>query len=559
MKIPSVKSLSIGGRLTLLVAVSLGLMLSYVGVQFAFGYATDHAETKSRDASTALITASGLEKDLTSLLRDTYLMVGAPNPERIDAAVENLADFGTALADADLLIDAEHHERQLALIADEYQTLIDVIEEAAAQAGSWDTARLNQLFATLSVYDDTMDTAIEVVRDGATEELAAARAEGDRLSNIANWVGIVAIIITAIGMIAASHFIGRTISEAVVSVRDQLVHLSEGRRDLAIDGTERTDALGDLARSVASLQTALAEADTLQAREAAEAKAAVERKSIMDAAVNRFQDASEMLVSSVMSAAEQLNASASQLQTSSATGAEQAEAVRGAAEGSAASVESVAAASEELASSIAEVAGQVSRTSQLSEDAGAQARKSAAVNEELGKVAESIGAIIDLIEQIAEQTNLLSLNATIEAARAGEAGKGFAVVASEVKQLAEQTSRATQQISEQINAIQNASNESRESTDGALKAVTELRELAIAAASAVEQQRAATQEIAGSAARAQDSSRNAAHGIEEVASLNRQTRDASKSIFQAASEMSERQAAWKAEFDQFISTLRSAA
>ena len=65
-----------------------------------------------------------------------------------------------------------------------------------------------------------------------------------------------------------------------------------------------------------------------------------------------------------------------------------------------------------------------------------------------------VGHITNVITSIAEQTNRLALNATIEAARAGETGKGFAVVANEVKELAKGTARATEDISDKVNAIQ---------------------------------------------------------------------------------------------------------
>lgn len=57
------------------------------------------------------------------------------------------------------------------------------------------------------------------------------------------------------------------------------------------------------------------------------------------------------------------------------------------------------------------------------------------------------------IDNIAETTNILALNATIEAMRAGEAGRTFAVVANEVKSLANDTRKATEEITQTVEAL----------------------------------------------------------------------------------------------------------
>jgi methyl-accepting chemotaxis protein len=74
--------------------------------------------------------------------------------------------------------------------------------------------------------------------------------------------------------------------------------------------------------------------------------------------------------------------------------------------------------------------------------------------------ARQVSAIVGTIGEIAARTNLLALNAAIESIRAGEHGRGFALVADEVRNLAEQASDATREISNLMDSMQLATQES---------------------------------------------------------------------------------------------------
>ena len=176
----------------------------------------------------------------------------------------------------------------------------------------------------------------------------------------------------------------------------------------------------------------------------------------------------------------------------------------------------VAAASEELAASIREVSAQVDHASTVAREAEQKGARAADTVSSLSDAAARIGAVVRLIADIAGRTNLLALNATIEAARAGEAGKGFAVVAGEVKALATQTAKATQEISQQINALQGATGAAVDAIGEIGHTLGEVARISVAVAAAVDQQTAATQEIARNIAESGAAVQAVTHRIADV-------------------------------------------
>jgi len=153
-------------------------------------------------------------------------------------------------------------------------------------------------------------------------------------------------------------------------------------------------------------------------------------------------------------------------------------------------------ATHQIESSIGEIARnavQIEQSARAFRDAGEQSSQAI---DRLKDSSNGVAKVAELIAAIAKQTSVLALNATIEAARAGVHGKGFSVVAIEVKKLAEQTAAATSDIQGKVTTIR-TNIETAQAAMGSISGQTgEMAGLSHLLASAAEEQRLATLEMA---------------------------------------------------------------
>ena len=471
------------------------------------------------------------------------------------AAAAKIPDALKAVEDAQGELKSEAFAKLKAAVAGYLKQSKNAIEMADGDAGSalMFIKGAERNFAEIEHLTDDL-----IARSSDSKDREIARA-GLKLEE-QQWALTAVLLAVAFGGFVVSFLIGRNISRPVVAMSRAMRELAAGNFDVQLPGLERGDEVGQMAHAVQEFKiqaVAKAERETAE-REAKNRELAAARRSELHTLAERFETAVGNIIENVGSASNELENSAVILTRSSAATQELSTVVAAASEETSANVQSVASSTEEMAGSINEIGRQVMDSNRIANEAVDQAQKTDARIAELSLAASRIGDVTKLITTIAEQTNLLALNATIEAARAGDAGRGFAVVAQEVKALAAQTARATSEISAQIAGMQAATQDSVLAIKEISGTIGRVSEIAAAIAAAIEQQGAATQEIARNVQQAAIGSTQVATSIADVNRGAADTGSASSQVLSSAQLLSNENKRLKSEVAKFLATVRAA-
>jgi methyl-accepting chemotaxis protein len=353
-------------------------------------------------------------------------------------------------------------------------------------------------------------------------------------------------------------YVDRNILRRIGNLQRSMQLLSNGDLESEIYRSRQHDEIAAMADSLQVFRESMIEARALGAGQDKDRTAKAERASRMEARIVEFEAAVRGALDSLQNSANSMQTTAQSMSATADQSSALVSAVASAAEETSMNVQTVSSGTEQLSSSISEIGRQVAASAQIARKAVDEAGLTDATMQGLAENAARISVVVDLIQTIASQTNLLALNATIEAARAGEAGRGFAVVASEVKSLASQTAKATDEIRSQIASMQQVTT----SAVGAIRKIGHtigtINEVTTTIAAAVEQQGAATREIARNIQHAAGGTSEVSSNIVGVSCASAEAGSAATEVLNASGALRRETDVLRAEIDAFLSNIRAA-
>jgi methyl-accepting chemotaxis protein len=343
----------------------------------------------------------------------------------------------------------------------------------------------------------------------------------------------------------------------LANLTNNIKALLSGDTTTKFNGYSKSDELGTLFGAMQALREHMCEQQAASAHKLAEQQHKDQVSVSMDRAVQRFEKTVKSLLGSVSQAVNELNQSGEVMRQASGSARSKIETGRQSAMGMSDSSRSLAVSGEALAKAVTDIAAQVTLSNDIAQTTTRMSADTMSRMEQLEGAVQKINACVGLISGIAEQTNLLALNATIEAARAGEAGRGFAVVASEVKQLAQATAQATTEITSTVSRISDITVGSVRAIADIQQSIVQLSTTSSVIASSVEQQQAATGEIALNSEAASARSDVVMNSLDEINRTSSSAIDWSAKVLSSAIGLSENAQSISDEVHTFLLEVRA--
>jgi methyl-accepting chemotaxis protein len=353
-------------------------------------------------------------------------------------------------------------------------------------------------------------------------------------------------------------YVGRNILRRIRSLQRSMQLLSDGDLETEIYRSRQHDEIAVMASSLEIFRESMIEARALGSAQDKDRVAKAERASRIEARIVDFEATVRMALDGLQASANSMQTTAQSMSATADRSSALVGAVASAAEETSVNVQTVSSGTEELSASISEIGRQVVSSAQIASKAVTEAGETDATMQGLADNASRISIVVDLIQTIASQTNLLALNATIEAARAGEAGRGFAVVASEVKSLANQTAKATDEIRQQIASMQQVTTSAVGAIRNIGQTIGEINEVTTAIAAAVEQQGAATREIARNIQHAAGGTSEVSSNIVGVSAASAEAGSAAGEVLDASGALRREADILRDEIHAFLANIRAA-